>query len=226
VTLTTVSCVSLLIAIAALATLITAAPPYAIGSVLALASLALLGAGARVSIMLAGLSPRLPAEPPTDDPEGASIDLSRRALRADRWLTSLLSAFAASAAVGAIVTVLAGAPRPSCLAFGALTGALLLMRSRGADLRRALVFVGAGMAVATTTFAVAAPGVSGPGIATATATLACGAMLVGFVAPRVPLSPVARRAVAVSESAALVAAVPLTCWICGLYGVVRGMSLA
>jgi hypothetical protein len=48
---------------------------------------------------------------------------------------------------------------------------------------------------------------------------------VGFVAPAIPLSPVVRRGVEVLECLALIATVPLTCWICGLYSAVRGLNL-
>ena len=59
---------------------------------------------ARMSIVLAGLSPQLADGRP----------VWHKAIRADDWLTSLLAAFSSSAAVGAIVTALAaaGAPGP------------------------------------------------------------------------------------------------------------------
>ena len=39
------------------------------------------------------------------------------------------------------------------------------------------------------------------------------------------VSPLVRRAVEVSEYLALAAVVPLACWIGGLYGLIRGVSL-
>jgi len=223
VTLTAVSGVAMVIAIAALVGVITAAPPYALGSVAALISLGLLGSAARLSMALAGLSPRLtsPAELETAD------RLADKAIRADAWLASLLAAFSSSAAVGAIITVLAGARRPSCIAFGAVTGALLLLRARCDDGRRARVFVAGGIALTATTFAVVALSMPerGAWIAAVTATLAAAAIYSGFVAPALSPSPVVRRSVDVLEYLALVATVPLTCWICGLYSVVRGLNL-
>lgn len=221
VTLTATSSAAAVVAAAALAGVLTAAPLRALGSVSALVSLGLLGVAARVSIVLAGLSPRLAPEP---DDLGAD-DLAARAVRADGWLAGLLAGFASSAAVGAVVTVLAGAPRLCCLAFGALTGALLLLRSRGTDARRTLVFVIAGFAITATTFGAAATHAPqhGPWVAAASAVLAAGAMFLGFVLPGLSLSPVAHRSVELLESAALVAVVPLTCWVCGLYGAVRGL---
>ncbi|MGZ4512579.1 MAG: type VII secretion integral membrane protein EccD [Mycobacterium sp.] len=227
VTLTAVSCVATVVAVAALVGVITAAPPHAIGAASALVSLGLLGAAARVSIVLAGLSPRLPSTPELDATEPSGASLAAQAIRADAWLSSLLAGFSSSAAIGAVVTVLAGAPRLSCMAFGSITGALLLLRARSSESRRMLAFVIAGIGVVGTTFGVAAlstPG-HGPWVAAATASLVAAAMYLGFVAPAISLQPLARRSVEALEWLALVAMVPLTCWICGLYGAVRGLNL-
>ena len=227
VTLTAVSCVATVVAVAALVGVITAAPPHAIGAASALISLGLLGAAARVSIVLAGLSPRLPPTPEVGETEPSGASLAAQAIRADAWLSSLLAGFSSSAAIGAVVTVLAGASRLSCMAFGGITGALLLLRARSSDSRRMLAFVIAGIGVVGTTFGVAAlstPG-HGPWVAAATASLAAAAMYLGFVAPAISLPPLARRSVEALEWLALVAMVPLTCWICGLYGAVRGLHL-
>ncbi len=71
--------------------------------------------------------------------------------------------------------------------------------------------------------AVSAP-VHGPWIAATTAALAAGAIYLGFVVPATSFSPAMRRSVDLLEYLALIAIVPLTCWICGLYGAVRGLS--
>jgi type VII secretion integral membrane protein EccD len=188
-----------------------------------LISLGLLGSAARLSMALAGLSPRLAAAAELETADR----LADRAIRADACLTSLVGAFSSSAAVGAIVTVLAGARRPCCLAFGAVTGALLLLRARSADGRRAPVFAAGGIAVTATTFGVVALGMPerGAWIAAVTAMLAAAATYLGFAAPGISLSPLVRRGVEVVEYLALATAVPLTCWICGLYSVVRGLNL-
>ena len=225
VTLTAISCAGSVIGAAALVGVATAAPLQALGSASVMVSLALLEMAARMAIGLAGLSPRLPTTPApaATGPNGVGI----RAIRADRWLTSLLSAFAATAAAGGVVTVLAGAPRLCCGAFGALTGALLLLRSRDNDARRTLVFVVTGITAMGTTFGVAAIHAAGhgPWVAAGSAVLAGAAMCLGFVIPGLSLSPVVQRGVALLESSALVATVPLACWICGLYGAVRGLVL-
>lgn len=227
VTLPAVACCAAVIGLAALVGVISGAPLRVIASVAGLISLGLLPMAARASIAMAGLAPRL------DTPEVAEIEpagarLHRQAVRADRWLASLLAGLSVSAATGAVVTVLAGAPRLSCTAFGTLTGALLLLRSRSTDMRRMLVFAISGIATAATTFGVAScrATVPGPWVATATTVSVAVAMYLGFVGPARAASPVVRRSVGLLEWPALAAMVPLTCWICGLYGAVRGMSLA
>lgn len=221
VALTAVTVVSTVAAAAALAGVLTAAPPRAVGSVSALVSLGLLGAAARGSVVLAGLSPRLDTVVPAGD------WLAARAIRADRWLTSLVAAFSSSAAAGAVVTALAGGPRPGRLALAAVTGALLLFRARAVAGRRAVILTVSGLTTAATTFGVAVIGIPerGPWAATATALAAATAMYLGFVAPVRPLSPPLRRGVGLLEWLALLAMAPLTCWICGAYDAVRALDI-
>jgi ESX secretion system protein EccD len=221
VTLTALSCFGMVVAIAALAGVITAAPLHIIGPVTVLVSLAVLEVAARASIMLAGLSPRLPPTPDLNTPDC----LAAKAIRANNWLTSLVAAFSGSAAVGAIITGLTCAPRLSRIVFATVAGSLLLLHARSIDPRRTLMFVVSGIVTIGTTFGVtaaSAPG-HGPWIAAMTAMLAAAAMYLGFVAPAMSLSPVVRRGVELLECMALVAMVPLTCWICGLYGTIRGL---
>ncbi|OCB23648.1 type VII secretion integral membrane protein EccD [Mycobacterium malmoense] len=226
-TLTAVSCAATVVAAAALVGVITTAPLRAIGAASALVSVGLLGAAARVSIAVAGLSPRLPATPDTDPGETTGTCVAARAHRADGWLSSLLAGFSAAAAVGAVVSVLAGAPRLSCVAFGGITGALLLLRARTSDGAKMLASASGGILVLTTTFGAAAMSTPGHGawVAAATGTLAAAAIFLGFFAPDVSLPPLVHRSVDALEWLALVAMVPLACWICGLYGAVRGMNL-
>lgn len=227
VALAAVACAALVVAVAALVGVLTNAPLPAIGAVSATISLGLLGIAARASIVLAGLSPRLPPTPDADDGEKCDPNLSARTLRADNWLSSLLGGFSSSAALGAVVTVLAGAPRLSCMVFGGITGALLLLRSRSGDSTRTLTFAVSGFSIVATTFGVAAfraPG-HGPWVVTAAATLSGAAICLGFVAPAITLSPLARRCAESLEWLALAAIVPLTVWIWGLYAAARGFSL-
>ncbi|MEI7716895.1 MAG: type VII secretion integral membrane protein EccD [Mycobacterium sp.] len=219
VTLTAIACTGAVIGAAALAGVVTSAALQTLGSVSTVVSLGLLGAAARVSIILAGLSPA-----PDPDETGAA-EVPAKAIRADQLLTSLLWAFASTAAVGAAVTVFAGAPRLCCIGFGALTGALLLLRSRGNDAKQTLVFVITGITVTATTFGVAAMRAPGDGqwVAAGSAVLAGAALCLGFIVPARSPSPIVRRGVALLEASALIAMVPLTCWICDLYGTVRGL---
>lgn len=217
VTLTAIACVATLIGTAAFVGLIAGAPPHVVGSVSALLCLSLLGVAARISIAVAGLSPQRP--PPSD--------LDARTIRARTWLASLLAAFACGATMGAVVTVLAGAPRPPRIVFGALTGALLLLRARRDVGGGGLVFATCGTVVFATTFATVAGGMpSGAWTAATTAALAAAAMCLGFLVSAAPPPPLLRRGVDVLEGLALVAMVPLTCWVCGLYGAVRGLTPA
>ncbi|WP_406816987.1 type VII secretion integral membrane protein EccD [Mycobacterium sp. M23085] len=226
VTLTAVSCSTVVIAAACLLGAISAASLRVIASAAALASLVLLGMAARASIALAGLSPRLQTpDAAGTEPSGARV--RGQAVRAGGWLAGLHAGLSVSATVGAVVTVLAGAPRLSCTAFGALTGALLLVRSRSTDMRTMLVFAICGIITAATTFGVAAwcAPLPGPCIAAMTTMSVAVAMYLGFVGPARPASPVLRRSVDLLEWLALAATVPLTCWICGLYGAARGLNL-
>ncbi|WP_293344535.1 type VII secretion integral membrane protein EccD [Mycobacterium sp.] len=219
VTLTAISCAATVIAVAAVAEVFSAAPLRAVGAASTLISLGLLAMAARVSIVLAGLSPA------SDIDDAAAV--AAKAIRADRWLTSLVAGLSSSAVVGSVVTVFANASRFSCMAFGALTSALLLLRARSEEGRRMLVFVGSGTIIAATTLGAAALQApqQGPWVATSAVALAAAAMYLGFVAPAQSLSPLARRSADLLECMALIVLIPLTCWICGLYGAMRGLSL-
>lgn len=223
VTLTAVASCAALVAGAALVGVVSAAPLRIVASAAALVSVGLLSVAARASIALAGLSPRLG----TPETEPADARTRSQAVRADRWLTSLLAGLSASATVGAVVTVLAGAPSLTCTAFGTLTGVLLLLRSRSTDTGRMLVSAICGILITATTFGVAASRapVPGPWIATATMLVVAVAVYLGFVGPAGPASPVLRRSLGLLEVVALAAMVPLTCWVGGLYGAARGLNL-
>ncbi len=220
VTLTAASCAAIVIAVVAVVGVFSAVPLHAVGAISALISLGLLGTAARVSITLAGLSPT------SDMVDGEPIPdrLAAKAIRADTWLTSLVAGLSSSATVGAVVTMLTGANRLLCIGFGVLTSALLLLRARCEEGRRMLVLVINGIVIAATAYGVAALRAPqhGPWVATSAVAVAGAAIYVGFVAPAISLSPLARRSADLLECLALVALIPLTCWICGLYGAIRG----
>jgi type VII secretion integral membrane protein EccD len=224
VTLSAVACSAVVAASAALAGMITAAPPHVLGSSTALVCLGLLEVAPRMSIVAARLSPRL-------DPDHAAAlqtggALASSAFRADHWLTSLRGGLAASAGTGATVAALAA---PRAIALAAVIGGLLLLHAR-MDRRRTLMFATTGIGTIATVFAIAATSLPkhGPGIVGLTAVLVAAAMYLGFVAPAISLSPPARRGVAALGCLALTAVVPLACWTCGAFGAVgafRGLNL-
>ena len=219
VILTAVSVSAVVVALAALAGVLTAAPLHAVSSMTAAVSLALLGVAARASIVLAGLSPQQePGRNVTDC-------VAAKSIRAHNWLVSLLAAFTCCASVGAVITALTGTPLLGCIGFSAVVGAVLLFRARGDD-RRALVYVVSGIITSEATFAIAAAGAPrhGPWIVASTALLAAVAGSLGLVAPAISSTPLARRGVELLEYLALVSMVPLTCWICGIYHLVRGFT--
>lgn len=230
VTLTAVSCFTVVIAVTALAGVITAAPLPAIGSISAVVSLGLLEASARVSIMLAGLSPRLPSALDLDQALLATDRWADKAIHADDLLTSLVAAFSASAAVGAIVVGVhnTGTPGFAGVAFATVIGAVLVLRARSqTDLSRTLVLVGGAVATISTTVVRAAGAFPQHAlwIGAATAILAGVTLSLGLTTPAITFSPVARRSVELVEYLLLAAAVPLACWISGCYGALRGLNL-
>ena len=105
-----------------------------------------------------------------------------------------------------------------------MTAALLLLRANSAE-RRTLVCVISGIVTIGTTLGVATIGIPrhGPWIVAATAMMVALAVCSGFVAPAISASPVVRRCIELLECLALVAMVPLTCWVCGAYGNVSGL---
>lgn len=223
VALTAAACFAAAVAAAALMGAITAAPVHVVASASAVLSLGLLGAAPRMSIALAGLSARF-ATTDFADPDPSDSRVPAQAIRADRWLVSLRAGLSSSAGVGAALTVLAGAPRLSCTAFGTVTAALFLLRCRSGAGAGLLSFAIGGTLIAATTFGVTVLRMQMPGPLLAAATaLAAAAMYFGLAAT--PSSPVALRCVEVLEWLAWSALVPLACWISGLYGAVRGLNL-
>ncbi|KAA1248362.1 type VII secretion integral membrane protein EccD [Mycobacterium simiae] len=226
VTLTAVACCAIVIAIAALAAVITSAPLPIIAASATLVSVGLLQVSARTSIALAGLSPKLPAAACEDaQPSPKAELLAARAMRADSWLTSLHAAFSWSAGLGASV---AAVTSQRGVALAALTAMVLLLRARSTpERRRRTMYVIGGTSTAAVTFAITALGFSLHEVwtATLTAVLAAAAMYLGFVAPAVGLSPIAQRSIDALELTALAAMAPLVCWISGVFSAVRGLDL-
>ena len=144
-------------------------------------------------------------------------------------LTGLVVGSSAAAVVGVALVASCGHGAGGHWLVGAVftgvVGAVLLLRARlhvGID--RVAALVGCGIICVTVAFGLTI--VSVPRQASwatvMTVIAGVGALCVGF---GVPVSPVARRSVDLLEYLAVAAVVPLACWVVGLYGVVRGLSL-
>ncbi|QLL08398.1 type VII secretion integral membrane protein EccD [Mycobacterium vicinigordonae] len=214
ITLTALALAATVIAVAALAAALTGARLYVVGSMTTLACLGLIEVAPRTAMLLSGLSPTRALR---------EEELSARTRRADKRLTSLRAGFAAVAALSAAGSAFTA---HRAIPLAALTGGILLLHVR-TDARRAIVFSAIGIASITTTLAIAASAAPryGPWFAALTAALAAAAMYVGFVAPALAPSPVARRGVDAVGCIALAAAVPLACWTCGAFSAIRDLNL-
>jgi type VII secretion integral membrane protein EccD len=214
-------------AAAALVGALTAVPLAALGAASATISLLLVEAAAPLAIVLARLTSDVSLEP-----DASGKELSAKAIRGRSWLTSLLAAFSASAAVGAIGaaagSLFTGGPRWLGVAFATITGGVLLLRARShPDRTRSVPLVAAGIVTLSATLVItaAADPRYTPYLAALSTILAAAALWIAFVACTTRPSPIRQRSVELLEYLALAVVVPLACWICGLYGAVRGMNL-
>jgi type VII secretion integral membrane protein EccD len=209
----------------AAATAVWPIPAQAMGAVSAVVSLAMLGVAAKLSIALSGLSP------PGDD-EDTPIDVGAAAVtRGHDTLTGLLVGFSAAAASGAVVAAIAGHLGEAghrAVTLTAVVGVVLMLRARHQIVvtRMAAVFASGLLCL---TVAVVLVALSMPRQAHWLCALAVvgGVGLLFLTMARIDatVSPVARRCVELLEYLALVAVIPLACWVADLFGVVRGLSL-
>jgi type VII secretion integral membrane protein EccD len=201
-------------------------PAEAAGAALAILSLGVIGLAARLSITIAGLTPAFP----TAEDGQASVDVGEaQAALAHRTLTGLVAGTSGSAALGSVLVACGelddGDSWLSAAVFTAVIGLVLLLRARThSDMPRRIALTAGGMISVAAGFAVTI--VSAPAqahwmtvLAAATGTSALG-WLFGLT-----VSPVVRRAIELLEYLALAAVMPLACWVVGLYGLVRGLSL-
>jgi len=204
-----------------------------LGAAMAAASLAMLSLAAKVSIFLTRLSPQMPdgSDAPDDCAPLPAISGVVRAERGHRVLTGLLAGFSSSAALGTVLTI---ADRPADnntwvrFAFVAAIAVALIFRAcqlRGVA-RRALVLV-AGLISVTAAFAlvVASDPRHAFWVCLVVVALGAGALWLTRVAFGSRLSPFARRGVEAVDYLALAAVVPMAGWICGVFGLVRGLGL-
>ena len=210
---TALACFATVETAATVVSAVTGMPLPALGAASAAISLILIEASAPVSIILAGLSSQM-----TSEHEAASTPhrLSTSAIRAHGWLTSLVAAFSAAAALGAI-----GAATRSCVAdggpsaglwFAAITGGVLLLRARShSDVARSVPLVLAGTVTLGATFVIAAVAypLRTPYLAAASMMLAAAALCLGFITRTMTFSPIGRRSVDLLEYLALGVIVPV-----------------
>jgi type VII secretion integral membrane protein EccD len=219
-------------ATAAMVTAITAIPLQAIGAAFTAISLAFVEASVPLSVTLARLSP------PSVD-AGADVPFSNphlvnaRAIRAHAWLTSLIAAFSASAALGAIGAALGpfltGEPRFPGLLFATVAGGVLLLRARAhRDLARSVPLIICGIATVSTVLVGAATAYPQCTAHVAALSLILGAFALCLASNRdtTTVSPIGRRSVELLEYLAFAVVVPLAVWLCGLYGATRSLNLS
>ena len=227
-----IATLSSVVAISAAIATVWPVPIATLGAVMATASLAMLSLAAKVSIFLTRLSPRMPdgSDALGDCAAIPVISGIAKAERGHRVLTGLLAGFSLSAALGTVL-IIAGGPAGNTwvrVAFAAAIAVALIFRAcqqRGVA-RRALVLL-AGLISATAAFATVV--VSDPKHASWVCLLAvalgAGALCLTRVNLGSRLSPFARRGIETVDYLALAAVVPMAGWICGAFGLVRGLSL-
>jgi hypothetical protein len=152
-----------------------------------------------------------------------------RAVTAHHSLTGLVIGCAAAATLGAMLVASGCSPDgrswPKAAVFGAVVGLVMVLRTRThIDALRRTALLTCGMVAMGASCASVV--VSAPGQANWVCLLATsgGVSALGG-AFGATLNPLARRAVEVLEYLSLAVVVPLACWVGGLYGLVRGLSL-
>ena len=210
-------------AIAAMTVVAMGIPVRASGAVAATAGMVAIRAGAPMAAVLAGLSPRR---------EVSTTQINN----AHDLMTGLLTAAAALVVLG-IVAVVAGppvaaTPRLTGVAFAAATGTALTLRARSHRDRMHIATLSASGSAAMGLSVIGAA-FSGTRQWPACAALVCTAALMGLIAQLAVSAAITdpngsallRRGADVVESLTLSAVAPLACWLCGGYGLARGLSL-
>jgi type VII secretion integral membrane protein EccD len=219
-------------ATAAMVATITKVPLQTIGATVTAISLAFVEASAPLSVTLARLAPPM-AEPTVDVQFSSPHLLNTRAIRAHVWLTSLIAAFSASAALGAIGAALGpfltGGPRFAGLLFATVTGGVLLLRARAhGDLARSVPLIICGIATVSTVLVATAAAYPQCTAHVAAVSLMLGAvgLHLGSIRDRTTVSPIGRRTVELLEYLAFAIVIPLAVWLCGLYGAARSLNVS
>jgi type VII secretion integral membrane protein EccD len=152
--------------------------------------------------------------------------MTPQAITAHESLTGLVIGSAAAATLGAVL-VASDIPdsRPAAVLFAAVVGLVLMLRTRThIDVYRRAALVTAGMAAVAAGCADIVVSIPGQANWVCLAAAAAGVSMLGrgFGAAG---NLLARRAIDVLEYVALAAVLPLACWVGGLYGLVRGLSM-
>jgi type VII secretion integral membrane protein EccD len=231
------ACFSALVAVAMITPVVGVIPLAAVGAILAVAALGVLAVSGRISILLSGLATGRDADGHTDGThdgdthdgdthDGDTHDGDERAIRGHATLTGLVAGCSGATALGTVLIAVGchryGAPSPAGAGFAAVIGVVLLLRVRThVDDARRRALASGGLISVSAAFAV---------IATASPAqvgwVSAAIIGLGLGAARRPrLNAAALRAIEVLEYAALVAVVPLACWVSGVYAMVRGTSL-
>jgi type VII secretion integral membrane protein EccD len=194
-------------------------PMSTTGAALAVLSMAVLAVAARLSIIATGLAPGTQDVDPAPD--------ASRAVAAHHILTGLVIGSAAAAELGVVLVVSAHGDRswPACAIFAAAVGVVMALRARThRDMWRRTALVVGGLAAVTAGVGLVV--ISAPAHANwvCLPVTAIALSMMGGVFG-VTVNPLARRAVDLLEYLALAAVIPLACWVAGLYGLIRGLSL-
>ena len=214
----TASCAAL-VAVTMSVGMFTALPVAAVGAVLATAALGVLGIAPRLSTLAARLGPRCDTESPDV--------VQARARTGHVTLTGVVVGCAVGSAAGTILVALGGlraeTSQMAGVAFGFVTGLVLLLRARTYvdDSRRVALIVG-GLVCTTAAFVIWCAAAADW---TVWATLGLTGVGLGMLR-RVDPMPFASRSADILDYAALAAVVPLACWVTGVYGLARDWQLA
>lgn len=195
-----------LVAVAALSLVtavvtVAALPLAVVGAALSTSALALLGIAPRVAMLTAGLGP--------DRWHG---DLAGSAASGHAILSGLVAGAAAGAAAGAVAVAVAG--HPGAAPFAGLVALVLVLRCRiHADVDRRISLTAGGLVAfvaGVCTLLYTRPG--------SVVTVAAALVVLGLTATSRPIGrPAVARMLGYLEYAALVAVVPVACWVGGAY---------
>jgi type VII secretion integral membrane protein EccD len=198
----------------------------AMGVVLVVLSVGVLGVPGRLAMLISGLSGHV--APDLDaDTDGPDCDIWRSSSRAQQVLTALVVGASGAAAVGGATVALAGHRQLPDFLVTAVVTLLLAARCRVHHhvVRRSALL--AAVLLCTTTLFIglrlADPGLA-PWLCVAAAALAAGALWLGFAPPHAAGTAPIRRGLDLLDCVLVVAVIPLACWSSGLYDVIRGFT--